>query len=733
MNNRYYFILISFLLVFSACQEKEPTTVKANEFPRLILQKADVPALIDGLEKYPLLKTSFDEAKAIADRGIEAGIEVPFPKDAGGGYTHEKHKQNYNEMYNAGVVYQLTKEEKYAVFVRDMLLEYAELYPTLGIHPMQKNQAPGKLFWQGLNESMYLVYTIQAYDCIHDFLTEGERENIENNLFLKMVHFFTVEDKYSFDRVHNHGTWAVAGVGMTGIVLNDSVLVQKALYSTKLDSSGGFLRQIDDLFSSDGYYAEGPYYQRFALLPFIVFAQVLENNRPDLKIFEYKNGVLPKAVNTVLQLTNSDGKFYPINDAIKEKSWLTSELVFGTDIVYALTGNSKLLDVAQQHGKVILSTQGLAVAKAIAEGKTEPFERMPLIIRDGKNDDRGGLALLRLGQSENQTSVVFKFSSQGMGHGHFDRLGIVLYDRGEEVIPDYGAARFLNVVAKDGGRYLPENKTWANQTVAHNTVVINEKSNFNGNLKAAEANSPTLVFADLQNPHIQVVSARDENCYEGAVLTRTLALFSIDQRKYLVDLFDIQYSQTSQYDLPVYFDGQILETNFDYQRLNKYKVLGSNFGYQHLIVDSEAHKLPETAQITWMKGKGFYTLNTLTDSNTSCFVTRLGANDPRYNLRNQMGLMYRFKNAKSKKLLNVYEMHGNYNPVSEAVLQSQGSIESMQLVEGGQGKVAVELNLKTGKQIQLLLDLTFANSTDNEIAIDEKSVSWNGNYSLITD
>jgi len=733
MKNICNYIPLLLLFVLLSCQEKETTTPHADGFPKLILQQADVPGLIDGIEKYPLLKASFTEAKNIADRGIEAGITVPYPKDPGGGYTHEKHKQNYIEMYNAGVVYQLTKDEKYAAFVRDMLKQYAEMYPTLGIHPMQKNQAPGKLFWQGLNESMWLVYTIQAYDCIYEFLSAEERKNIEDNLFRKVVEFFTVEDKYSFDRVHNHGTWAVAGVGMTGMVLGDSLMVQEALYSTKLDGSGGFLRQIDELFSPDGYYAEGPYYQRFALLPFVVFAQALENNMPELKIFEYKEGVLLKAVTTLVQLTNSDGKFYPINDVIKEKSWLTPELVFGTNIVYALSHDATLLDVVKEKGKVMLSAAGLAVAKAIEEGKTKPFVRKSMIIRDGANGDKGGLALMRLGTGENQTSVLFKFASQGMGHGHFDRLGIVLYDRGQEILPDYGAARFLNVVAKDGGRYLPENKTWANQTVAHNTLVINETSNFKGELKAAEASNPTLLFADLENPELQVVSARDEKCYEGAVLTRTLALFRVEDRSYLVDLFDIQNTKNSRYDLPVYFNGQILETNFDYQRLTQYKILGNDFGYQHLLVDAKATNLPSTARVSWMNGKGFYTLNTLSDANTTFFVTRLGANDPRYNLRNQMGLLFRFANCRSKKLLNVYEMHGNYNPVSEAVLQSQGSIESMNLIEGDKDKVAIELKLKTGKEIQLLLDLSFANSTNNEIAIHNKSVSWSGNYSLITD
>lgn len=724
-----YLLILGLAFLFSCQHEKEVSVTEG--YPKLILQKSSVPEIVDGLEKYPLLKTSFENAKTIADKGIDAGITVPYPKDPGGGYTHEKHKRNYIEMYNSGLVYQLTNEKKYAVFVRDMLLEYANLYPTLGLHPMRKNQSPGKLFWQGLNDSMWLVYTIQAYDCVYDFLTVEERTKIENQLFRKVVEFFTVEDKYSFDRVHNHGTWAVAGVGMTGMVLGDSLMVQEALYSTKLDGSGGFLKQIDKLFSPDGYYAEGPYYQRFALLPFIVFAQALDNNMPELKIFEYKDGVLLKAVTTLMQLTNTNGKFYPINDVIKEKSWLTPELVFGTNIVYGQTKDATLLDVVQKKGEVMISASGLAVAKAIEEGKTKKFIRKPMLISDGANGDDGGLALLRMGETNNQTSLLFKFTSQGMGHGHFDRLGINLFNKGNEVLPDYGAARFLNVEAKEGGRYLPENKTWANQTIAHNTLVINEQSDFNGNLKTAEDSSPELVFADIDHKDIQIVSATDHKCYNNASINRTLVLFEEEKRTYLVDIFNVKNEKEAQIDLPIYYNGQITHTNFDYTRLNKFKVLGEANGYQHLIIDAKAQNLPTTTSITWMNGTGFYTISTLTNKNTEFYITRLGANDPNYNLRPQMGMLFRHPKAINQKLLTIYEMHGDYNPVTEAVSNSSGSIKNLSLIEGDHERVAVEIELKNNKKIQVFLDLKFTNSLNNEMTVNGKLVNWQGNYKII--
>src|SRR3546814_13745757 len=75
-----------------------------------------------------------------------------------------------------------------------------------------------------------------------------------------------------------------------------------------------------------------------------------------------------------------------------------------------------------------------------------------------------------------------------MGHGHFDRLGWLYYDETGAVVTDYGAARFLNVEAKHGGRYLPENDSWASTTIAHNTLVVDEQSHFAGDWKTGEKN-----------------------------------------------------------------------------------------------------------------------------------------------------------------------------------------------------------------------------------------------------
>ncbi|XHH30524.1 alginate lyase family protein [Xanthomonas euroxanthea] len=162
------------------------------------------------------------------------------------------------------------------------------------------------------------------------------------------------ESADNFDKIHNHATWAVAAVGMTGYVLRDQALVDKALRGSKRDGKAGFLAQVDQLFSPDGYYAEGPYYQRYALAPFVLFANAIARNQPQQRIFQRRDGVLLKAVDSLVQ-SSYGGYFFPINDAILDKGLDTEELVAGIGIAYAQTHDAQLLSIAQRQRRVLLT------------------------------------------------------------------------------------------------------------------------------------------------------------------------------------------------------------------------------------------------------------------------------------------------------------------------------------------------------------------------------------------
>ncbi|RME67309.1 MAG: alginate lyase, partial [Alphaproteobacteria bacterium] len=422
--------------------------------PSLILTAEAVRDIKAARTSYPFFETAFDEAVGRVERSLREGVVVPMPKDPGGGYTHERHKENSKVIHDAGLLYQLTGKQAYLDHARTLLLAYADMYPDLPLHPARKAQSPGKLFWQILNESVWLVYAVQGYDAIAEGLGDADRTRIENDLLRPMADFLSLGSPETFRKIHNHATWAAAAVGMTGYALRDQSLVDRALQGLDGDGSSGFLAQLERLFSPDGYYTEGPYYQRYALMPFILFAQSIEHNDPQQKIFAYRDGILLKAIDATIQQSYA-GKFFPINDAIKEKGLDTPELVYAVATAYGLTHRKDLLSIAKYQGKTILSGDGLAVARAMANGVEGDFAFRSLLLRDGPHGDRGALAIMRMGAGALAQTVIAKNTSHGFGHGHFDKLAIAVFDHGREILADYGAARFLNVPTKDGGRYLP--------------------------------------------------------------------------------------------------------------------------------------------------------------------------------------------------------------------------------------------------------------------------------------
>jgi len=319
-------ILLSFSCEQQGAKDKQQinNTEQTGGHPNLILTKQSVSDIKSKLGTIPVFDKTLEIAKKEVDIQLEKGIDVPIPKDMAGGYTHTQHKINYATMQKAGVLFQLLGDEKYAVYVRDMLLEYAKMFPTLPLHPQERSYARGKIFWQCLNDSNWLVFTSQAYDCIYDWLPKEQSDYLNKTLFRPYADFLSVETPQYFNRVHNHSTWGNVAVGMIALVMDDEELLTRALKGLKtndldpnaLDNDGGlirdkdgkagFLANLDSPFSPDGYYTEGPYYHRYAMYPFLIFGEALQNKRPDLKIFEYKDGVLIKAVDALLNLTDAD-------------------------------------------------------------------------------------------------------------------------------------------------------------------------------------------------------------------------------------------------------------------------------------------------------------------------------------------------------------------------------------------------------------------------------------------
>lgn len=725
------FIICTFL-VLTSCQ------FAFAQHPSLLFTQEEVNEIRAEKGNVPAFDKTLSETLDAADAALKSPISVPVPIDGGGGVVHEQHKSNYYAMFHCGIAYQLTGEKKYATYVADMLEAYAKLYPTLGFHPLHLSPVPGRLFWQTLNESVWLVHTSIAYDCIYNALSSKQRTTIEKNLFVPMADFIMngMGDNHAnnkaFDKMHNHATWATAAVGMIGFAMNRQDYVRKALYgSDETGQKGGFIRQMDYLFSPDGYFTEGAYYQRYAIWPFVIFAQCIEHRMPELAIFKYRNSILSKALSTLIQLSY-EGEFFHINDAL-QKGLSAQELVYAVDILYNADPSDKsLLSVAKQYQQTYLpAISGFRVARDIERGESTPVIYRSSVFHDGRKGDQGGIAVIRSRDPKLNSALTLKATSHGLSHGHFDKLTIAYYDNGNEILTDYGASRFLNIEAKDEGRYTQENQSFAKQTIAHNTLVVDEASDFNGDIKQSSLYHSDIIYNDFTKSNSQVIVAKDTNAYPGVEMKRTLAYVTTPflQFPLILDVLQVNADKKHQYDYPLWYNGHFVSLNLPYTKaINELKTLGTKNGYQHLWLEAWGqNKSNQTSSFTFFNKNRFYTISTATTPQTELKMLRLGANDPDYNLRDEAAFLVREKDKKEHTFATSIETHGNYDVVRETSSNLTSSCEEVKVIMDTASYTVVKATYKGGHSVLLCLCNTDNNKEKtHSLSIEGINYTWNG-------
>ena len=739
---KYINILLFMIIgILSSCAQQRPILTFTSDGLASIKQGGPSPF--------------FDKIKARAIQTVNAsiteGVKVPIPKDMAGGYTHEQHKKNYRIMHLAGALYQIDGDEKYARYIKDVLIEYARIYKSLPIHPTDRSYATGKIFWQCLNDANWLVYTSQAYDCIYNYLSKSERDYLESDLFRPYADFISVENPQFFNRIHNHSTWGNAAVGMIGLVMGDEELVDRALYGitftaedqkSKDDDGGyifekgkaGFFAQIDNAFSPDGYYTEGPYYQRYAMTPFMFFANSLQQAKPELEIFGYRDNLLIKAVYALLYQSDKEGRFFPINDAQKGMSIHAESVVAAVNIAYGISKDPQLLDIALQQGDLILDQNGYAISKGIDEGKNIPFVKKSIELRDGAQGNEGALGILRTSDAEKEILAIFKYTGQGLGHGHYDKLSYTLYDNETEVLQDYGAARWVNIDQKAGGRYLKENKTWAKQTIAHNTLVVDQTSHFGGVYEIANANHSEPYYFDVSNNNFQVASAKEKNAYPGIEMHRTLFLVKDEALSHpvVIDLMTTNAEQAHNYDMAYQYGDHLLETNLDYSIALPGVVLGEGHGYQHLYQEAAGSVNTGNLYFNWFKDDKFYSLTSVADQADKMILARIGANDPDFNLKREALLIHRKENSKDVVFLTAIESHGSYSRVTELVDNPYRRITSVQVDFHDDNYTVFTITSISGKSWTIMFS---QNNIDpdktHSLNVSGKNINWQGPVQLI--
>lgn len=162
----------------------------------------------------------------------------------------------------------------------------------------------------------------------------------------------------------------------------------------------------------------------------------------------------------------------------------------------------------------------------------------------------GGFAILRADPTDpDATALNLAFGPYGSGHDHPDRLHFSLYGLGAALGPDAGSWGYDD----------PMHLTWANQTVAHNTLTVDEVAQqpqgTSDSIFAGERGDQR-VHGVLRLFHpgnaLKAVRATCDTAYPGVRMDRTLCLVD----RYVLDVFRVSSADEHTYDLAFHGLGQ---------------------------------------------------------------------------------------------------------------------------------------------------------------------------------
>ncbi len=444
-------------------------------------------------------------------------------------YTGMRHGYWLRGVQTLGMAYAIEARAAYAERVREILLEYASFYPRLWKHTKSGtwSRRGARLFAQTLDEAVILCHIVAGYDLVYDApcFSEVDRERIAARLLRPMVRVVRARDSGR----SNWQAWHNAAIGLTGFLLGDRALVDRAL-----NGQSGLLFQLEHSLLPSGLWHElAPIYHWYALNAYVYLFEAAARAGIDCYALPKVRGMFDAPVRGLLP----DATFAPLQDsdrlALSDDRWYyeVAHRRYGDPRYAAFAG-------ARPEGEAILHKSedlpesralGLeAAALALFWGVEALPEPPPALEWASSNDPDEGLAVLR--DAANETVILLDYGPASAGHVQPAKLNVVIYAAGDIRLIDPGRAPYGH----------PLHAGWCRQTVAHNTVVVDETSQ-------QPARGAVRAFAAEEG--WSLVRASCEDAYPGVALDRTVML----RDNVVVDIFHCVSDTARIFDLPLHF------------------------------------------------------------------------------------------------------------------------------------------------------------------------------------
>jgi hypothetical protein len=527
-----------------------PLAAALPEHPRLLFNKAGVEALQKRVQK-PEWSAQWRAFQSTYDAGMNAAIELPprgsnwyhwyvCPRHGArlatgrrtGPWTWEHicptdneilksapsnpktdfdgfalasiHSRYATAVRDGGVLYQVTRDSRYAERVRAILLAYAAKYLDYPLHTINAEAkiGGGRVGPQTLDEAVWLIPMAQGADLIWDTLSEADRQTLADKLFLPAARDVILPHKMG---VHNIQCWKNSAVGLAGFLLGDNSLLQAAID----DPERGYRTQMAKGVQGDGVWFEGAWgYHFYTLSALWPLTEAARNSGIDLygeplrKMFLAP--ILLAMPNMTLPAFN-DSTESPVRNALYELAFARYS-GYGTPLLTKGIPTPRRGDFALWFGK----------DEVPFDVQTRP---------ESHNFTDSGYAIL----SSQAAWLCLKYGPHGGGHGHPDKNNFILFAGGKVLFPDPGTRPYGSALHTE----------WDRATVAHNTLVVDGKDQ-------AFATGKSLAFGR------DYAMTDAGSIYPGVRFVRTAAMVS-DNVVVFVDRITADREHT--YDLANHYTG----------------------------------------------------------------------------------------------------------------------------------------------------------------------------------
>lgn len=398
-----------------------------------------------------------------------------------------------------GLAWQISGNESYARKAKEILLTYASFYKGLPARNKKGDSVltftgKGKVHVQNLNEAIWLIDMLQSADLIWTTLSDPERDSVARNLFYPAAEVIN-EEKAG---ILNIQCWKNAATGMAGFLLNDKRLIAKAM----TDTATGYFAQFRKGVTIEGIWIDrSPSYHFYALNAMVLLAQAARN-------YGYHLSLLPlrKMFTGPLLMANAGLSIPPFNDS-------------KTVSLYA--GESHLYEWAYAEFKdnrfaYVLNTPSRGEYRNMGPSFTgwALLFGVPVLTADkelpntSKNFPEAGIGMLSRGHKKNNLTCYIKFNLKNTGaHTHWDALDVVVCKGAEYITVIPGAENYAS----------PAHANWHKTTIAHNTFVINQRS---------QRVSTGKILSSGRDKNFDYVMVETDNAYDSLRYIRTACLLS---------------------------------------------------------------------------------------------------------------------------------------------------------------------------------------------------------------